>query len=62
MITNQAISSNVIHFESYKMGSGLQNSANTAKTCFRTDERYFCKDRGCGSWQECQKLVAEWMR
>ena len=31
-------------------------------SCFRTDKRYFCKDTECASWNECKKLVAEWMR
>ncbi len=31
-------------------------------SCFRSNERYFCKDTECTSWNECKKLVAEWMR
>jgi hypothetical protein len=32
------------------------------KTCFQTDERYFCKDNECSCSNECKKLIAAWMR
>jgi len=32
------------------------------KSCFRTSVRYTCRDRNCSCWNECKKLVAEWMR
>lgn len=35
---------------------------NGKKSCFQTDERYFCKNANCTDANECKKLIAAWMR
>jgi len=58
-------SAKIIHLNIHKLERrrehALQNESEKM-SCFRTDERYFCKDKECVSWNECKKLVAEWMR
>ena len=39
----------------------IQND-NDEKHCFRSDHRYYCHETECVLWNECQKLVAVWMR
>lgn len=39
----------------------LQNKSEK-RACFRTSERYSCKETECGCWNECKKLVAVWLR
>lgn len=55
----------VIDFKSrkavQKQADTLQNE-NEEKSCFRSNHRYYCKDTECSCWDECHKLIAEWMR
>jgi hypothetical protein len=58
-------STEVIDFNLKKAGAMQQKTAqikSKKRACFRTDERYFCRNRNCDWWSECQQLVAEWMR
>lgn len=58
-------SANIIDFKtkmSVRRQKMTMHNETGEKTCFRTPERYFCKDTECSCWNECKKLVAEWMR
>ncbi len=64
-ITEYRFSAEVIDFNLKKAESLQQKTAQAKsekKACFRTDERYFCHDRDCIWWSECQQLIAEWLR
>ncbi len=30
--------------------------------CFRSDQRFFCRQPSCPLRRDCMKLVAEWLR
>ena len=30
--------------------------------CFRSDQRFFCRQKNCPLRRDCMKLVAEWLR
>ncbi len=63
--TEYQFSAKVIDFNLKKAESIQQKSSqhkSEKRACFRTDERYFCRNRKCDWWSECQQLVAEWMR
>ncbi len=59
------ITAEIIPFKTMNSGEkkakDLQNETEKM-SCFRTDVRYHCKDRDCDCWNECQKLIAVWMR
>ncbi len=64
-MTEYKSSAEVIDFKAYKSGlMAAKTSFNKSEetTCFRTDERYFCHDRDCVRWNDCQQLIAEWLR
>ncbi len=65
LMAKYKFSADIIDFNLKKNEAVQQKtSQNKSKknSCYRTDERYFCKDRDCEWWCECQQLVAEWMR
>jgi hypothetical protein len=55
----------IVDFKTRKIAqqkiSSKQNE-DKEKHCFQSDHRYYCKDYSCGCWDECQKLVAAWLR
>jgi len=59
------ITAEIIPFDTFLQGTDRKKILNNnvgEKPCFRTSARYTCRDRNCSSWNECKKLVAEWMR
>lgn len=58
----------IIDFKTRKIAKVKINSLkhddidDKEKYCFQSNHRYYCKDHSCGCWDECQKLVAAWMR
>ncbi len=58
-------SAKIIYLKLHKLEERQEETSQNESgkmSCFRTDERYFCKDTECASWNECKKLVAVWMR
>ncbi len=65
VIAKHKFSADIVNFNLKRTESQLKKTSQNKsekKACYRTDERYFCNDRDCEWWSECQQLVAEWMR
>lgn len=37
-----------------------ESRSQVAMACFRSDDRFFCRDTGCKFRTECIRLVADW--
>ena len=62
---NSIYTATIIDFKSRKLRQQQvddSNNENIKKSCFRTNHSYYCSDTECNSWNECHKLIAEWMR
>ena len=54
----------VIDFNAKKIEkeSNELKKGNEEKPCFRTNHSYYCQDMSCSCRNECQKLIAAWLR
>ena len=60
-----AILVGVVHASSIKSEKKLIQliqKASKAPTCFQSENRTFCRDYKCPWKDECQRLIAQWMR